>query len=131
MVVKLNDLRTRQRSAYLTSTMLVLLATLPTSRPALAQTPEFLNPGDAVKAVVDGRPWSALTGNGRKARITLNKDGTGTFEGPLTLSITWEIKAADLCLKLGFPGTKCIRFRRIANGYEGYADGKLDLTLTR
>jgi hypothetical protein len=88
-------------------------------------------PSEAVKAIVDGRPWSAVPAGGPSAKITLKKDGTGTFEGPLTLSINWEVRGQEFCLILGFPGTKCVRFQRVENGFEGYAGGKLDLTLSR
>lgn len=96
-----------------------------------AQQVSYLPAADAVRRVMDGKPWNGLTSNGRNARITLNKDGSGTFEGPITMSISWERKGEDICLNLRMAGTKCLRFVAIANGYEAYNAGKLDLTFTR
>lgn len=111
--------------------ILGLTAALLVTAPVSAQAPEFLPVNQAVKVIADGNPWSALTANGRRAKITLNKDGTGKFEGPITLSISWEVEGQNLCIKLGMPGTKCLRFRQMASAYEGFAGGKLDLTLSR
>jgi hypothetical protein len=109
----------------------VLLFSVLAVQPAIAQSPQFISAPDAIKVVMDGCPWNGLTADGRKARITLNKDGTGTFEGPITMSISWELKKDDICLNLKIAGTKCLRFRPIAGGYEAYNAGKLDLTFTR
>jgi hypothetical protein len=114
---------------------LILGATLLTLTTAgLAQTAQqaiYLPTADAVRVVMDGRPWNGLTADGRKARITLNKDGSGTFESPITMSIIWEQRGQDICLNLRMAGTKCVRFIAIANGYQAYNAGKLDLTFTR
>lgn len=85
----------------------------------------------AVKIIADGAPWSALTANGRRAKITLNRDGTGTFEGPITMSISWAVEKEFVCLNLMMAGRKCLQFRKVLSGYEGLADGKVDLTLSR
>lgn len=114
-----------RRSAF------VLAIALLAATPLAAQAPPYIPVDQAVKIIADGGPWSALTANGRRAKLTLNKDGTGKFEGPITLSISWDVQGQNLCIRLGMPGTKCLRFRQVANAFEGYADGKLDLTLSR
>ncbi len=96
-----------------------------------APTPQYLPTAEVVRQVMDGRPWNGLSASGRQARITLNKDGSGTFEGPMTMSISWTIKQNDICLNLGFAGTKCLRFVAIPKGYQAYNEGKVDLTFTR
>lgn len=111
--------------------LIVGLLILPMTAPALAQAPEFLPVTEAIKRVADGKTWNG-EGSGRPAaKITLNRDGTGTFEGPITMSISWERQGEDMCVNFKMAGTKCMRFRAIAGGYEGYITGKLDLKLTR
>jgi hypothetical protein len=110
-----------------TLTLLTLFAAVSAS----AQPPQFLPANEAIRRVMDGRPWNGLTVSGRNAKITLNQDGTGIFEGPITIAISWERKDEDICLNLKVAGTKCLRFRPVAGGYEAYAAGKLDLTFTR
>lgn len=108
-----------------------LLSSMMTAHAQTAQQATYLPTAEAVGRVMDGKPWNGLTADGRKARITLNKDGSGTFEGPITMSISWERKGEDICLNLRMAGTKCVRFVAIANGYQAYNAGKLDLTFTR
>jgi hypothetical protein len=116
----------------LSALALIVLASNAVSSPlAQAQAPDFLPANQAVKAMMDGRPWNGLTSEGRRAKFTFNKDGTGTFEGPITMSISWEQKADAVCLNLRMAGTKCFRFRAIAGGFEGYIGNKLDATFTR
>lgn len=91
----------------------------------------FMPPRQAIEVLMDGQPWNARSSSGRNARITLKQDGTGTFEGPVTFSIKWEVRGQDICLILGFPGTKCTRFQPVQNGYAGFVNGKLDLTFSR
>lgn len=114
------------------STVLVLTILLAAIAPTdvSAQTSEFLAPAEAVRVIMDGRPWSALSGEGRPAIITLNRDGTGTLVGPITLSISWEVKGQDVCLNLKVDAM-CIRFRPVAGGYAAYEGRKLNLTLSR
>jgi hypothetical protein len=106
----------------------ILAAMVPAN--AFAKPGEFLAPAEAVKVIMDGRPWSAVSGEGRRATLTLNRDGTGTFEGPITLSISWEVKGQNVCLYLKVD-TLCVRFRPVAGGYAAYEGEKLDLTLSR
>lgn len=102
---------------------------------AIAQipAPAFLAPEQAVRIVMDGRPWSAQSADGKNLTITLNKDGSGSAKGPMPfpLSISWEIKGQDICLNVGPGGVKCVRFRPIAGGLEGWKGNQLDLKLTR
>lgn len=110
---------------------LAAMALIALSGPLAAQAPQFLAPADAVRVVADGKPWNGVTADGRKARITLNRDGSGSFEGPITLSISWAVMQEDICIKISIAGTKCLRFRRIAGGVEGWNAKGRDLTLTR
>jgi hypothetical protein len=98
---------------------------------AYAQSPDFLPVPQAIKGIMDGRSWNALTSDGMRAKLTLNKDGTGTFEGPVTISIDWEQQADAVCINLRMAGTKCLRFRAIKGGFEAYNGNKIDLTFTR
>jgi hypothetical protein len=107
---------------------LIAIALLVTP-PAAAQS--FMAPAQAAQVLADGQPWSVTTSEGRKGRITLNRDGSGTFEGPITISISWQIKAEDLCIDLKMAGNKCMRFRPTKSGYEGYRGAALDLTFAR
>lgn len=92
---------------------------------------EFLSPREATRLLMDGRPWAAVTADGKRARLTLNGDGTGSFEGPMTFSINWDVQGRDVCIHISIAGTKCLRFRPVANGYAGYVGTTLDLTLSR
>jgi hypothetical protein len=96
-----------------------------------AEAQDFLTPREAAAAVADGRPWSALTSEGQPARLTLNPDGTGRFEGPVTLGVGWTIRGEEICLRLGVIRTRCLRFQPIPGGYEAWAEGARDLRLTR
>lgn len=100
-----------------------------TSGVAAAQP--FLPPPEAIKILADGGPWTAQVSGGMKAKITFNKDGTGVFEGPLTLPTTWAIKGDAICLNLRVASTKCLRFRQTKGGLEGWEGDKLDIRLTR
>lgn len=107
-------------------------ASLSASSPAYGQgATEFLSPTQAVQVLTDGRPWSATTADGKRANMTFNKDGTGSFEGPITLSTSWEIKGQEICVNLRIAAAKCLRFRRVAGGLEGYQGPILDLRLSR
>lgn len=101
--------------------------------PAAAQnaTQGFLAPSQAVKVLMDGHPWLAEATNRPRAKMTLNADGTGLFEGPGTFPMSWEIKGQDICLNLRIAGVRCLRFRQVAGGFEGYMGQTLDLKLSR
>lgn len=105
---------------------------LSASSPAYGQVAaEFLSPTQAVQVLADGRPWSATTADGKRANMVFNKDGTGSFEGPITLSTSWEIKGQEICVNLRIAGVKCLRFRRVVSGLEAYQGPTLDLRLSR
>lgn len=101
------------------------------SAPALAQ--DFLRPTEAVRIIMDSQPWSAQSRDGKNLTLTLNRDGTGSARGPMpfAMPITWEIKGESVCITVGPAGTKCVRFRRVASGFEGWNGTQLDLELTR
>lgn len=105
------------------------------SSPVAAQTtaPSFLAPAQAVRIIMDGQPWSAQSADGKNLKITLNKDGTGSAKGPMpfALTVAWEIKDESVCLTLGPAGTKCVRFRQVAGGFEGWNGSQVDLKLVR
>lgn len=50
---------------------------------------------------------------------------------PFALTVAWEIKGEAVCLSLGPAGTKCVRFRQVAGGFEGWNGSQVDLKLTR
>lgn len=103
--------------------------------PAAAQpsAPSFLPPAQAVRLIMDGRPWTAQSTDGKTMKMTLNKDGSGSAQGPMpfALPISWEVKSEAVCFNLGPAGTKCVKFRQVGNGFEGWNGAKLDLKLTR
>jgi hypothetical protein len=92
---------------------------------------EFLRPAQAAKMLADSRPWAATRGDGREAKVTFNPDGTGTFEGPMTLSTKWAINGDDICITMSVIGVTCHRFVRVSGGLDGYLDGAVDLRLRR
>ncbi|SFJ28320.1 hypothetical protein [Bradyrhizobium sp. cf659] len=92
---------------------------------------EFLRPAQAAKILADSRPWAATGEGGRQARITFNPDGTGTFEGPMTVSATWGIKGEDICITMTIIGVKCHRFAKVAGGLDAYTDSAVELRLRR
>ena len=92
---------------------------------------EFLRPAQAAKMLADSRPWAATRVDGREAKVTFNADGTGTFEGPMTLSTNWTIKGDDVCITMNVIGVKCHRFAKVSGGLDGYLDGAVDLRLRR
>jgi hypothetical protein len=104
-------------------------------RPAVAQaqTPGFLPPAQAIRLIADGRPWTAQSAEGKTMKMTLNKDGSGSAQGPMpfALPISWEVKGEAICLNVGPAGTKCVKFRQVDSGYEGWNGSKLDLKLRR
>lgn len=104
---------------------ILLLTTLPLFAAS------FLTPAQALEAVIDDKPWSVVTSDGKRAQLTLRKDGGGRFEGPITVSAAWEVKGEEICVRLSLAGTKCLRFSPAPGGYEAWQAGKLDLTLTR
>lgn len=112
--------------ALFPATLVLALATV--TLPAKAE--QFLTPSQAVEKLMDGRPWAVLTGKGRRARMVFNKDGTGLFEGPMTMSTTWEIRGQEICLKM-MAGVRCLRFRTVGDSVEGYAGQRRDLKLSR
>lgn len=110
------------------------MAGLLTATPQVAAQPAapFLPPDVAVARLVDGRAWSATTGDGKRMSVTFNRDGTSSLSGPMPLAIqaTWVAKGEAICLS-GPMGAKCLRFRQIAAGYEGWLGDKLEMTLAR
>jgi hypothetical protein len=92
---------------------------------------EFLRPAQAAKMLADSRPWAATRADGREAKVTFNPDGTGMFEGPMTLSTKWTINGDDICITMTVIGVKCHRFAKVSGGLDGYLDGAVDLRLRR
>lgn len=99
---------------------------------AHAQDQAYLAPQAAAATLADGAAWSAEAPSGRSFKLTLNKDGTGRLRGglPFPMSIKWAVKGDAFCLT-GTMISKCLRFRSIPGGFQGYADGKPDLKLSR
>jgi hypothetical protein len=106
-----------------------LLAPIAAAAPTSAQ--EFLPTAQAVQLLADGRPWTAVNAEGRRARVTFKSDGTGAFEGPVNMAIGWSVKGHDICLDLRFAGVRCLRFRQVAGGLQGFQGQTADLRLSR
>lgn len=110
----------------------IVAAIMPSGTIVRAQAErEFLRPAQAAKLLADSRPWAAKGPDGREAKITFNQDGTGTFEGPVTLSSKWAIKGEDICISMTIIGVKCHRFAKVAGGLDAYTDGAVELQLRR
>ncbi|MFT4182200.1 MAG: hypothetical protein QM636_09825 [Rhizobium sp.] len=97
-----------------------------------AEGPAYLAPQKAAGILADGNPWLADAPDGKTLKVTLNKDGTGSIRGPLpfTLSVTWTIKGETMCIS-GKMGTKCLRFREVPGGLQGWDGDKPDLKFGR
>ncbi|KAA3450319.1 hypothetical protein C7I87_11805 [Mesorhizobium sp. SARCC-RB16n] len=97
-----------------------------------AQEQAFLAPQKAAAILADGSPWSADTPDGKTLKFTLKKDGTGSIRGPMpfTLSITWTVRGDAMCIT-GKMGTKCLRFRDVPRGLQGWDGDKPDLKFSR
>ncbi len=105
---------------------------LAASHALAAQGPAYLQPQKAAAILADGAPWSADAPNGRSFKITLNKDGTGSIKGPMlfSLSVSWKVKGDTMCLNNTMM-SKCLRFREIPGGLQGWNGDAPDLKLTR
>ncbi|WP_226574021.1 hypothetical protein [Acuticoccus sediminis] len=92
-----------------------------------------LPPQAAAAILADGAPWSAEAPNGRrKFDLTLNPDGTGRMRGPLFFSqnVNWRVEGPTICLASPFL-EKCLEFREIPDGLQGWENGEPDLRLRR
>lgn len=116
----------RIRSRILGKMVAILLTTTPP-----LQAEEFMSAVQAARFLADGRPWTATLPEGKTARLTFNPDGTGSFEGPVTLSSGWSVKGSQFCVDMSFAGKRCLRFKPIKNGLQAYQGDTADLRLTR
>ena len=93
----------------------------------------FLPPAQVAEILADGRSWSGVMQDGRQVTITLNRDGTGSFRGPMpmVLSATWAIRGEDFCIRLRMAGLRCLRFRRVTGGLEGWRGDEPFMRLSR
>ncbi|OWV85272.1 hypothetical protein ATY78_26030 [Rhizobium sp. R635] len=100
--------------------------------PSFSQQEQFLPSPKAAAILADGAPWSALAPDGKTLKFTLNKDGTGSIRGPMpfTLSVTWTVKDDAMCIS-GKMGTRCLRFRSVPGGLQGWDGDKPDLKFSR
>jgi len=111
------------------STVFAIAIPLATAVPIGAQ--ELLPVGQAARALADGRAWSAVTPDGRKTKMTFNADGTGSFEGPITMTTRWAVRGQEICIDLSVAGSRCLRFRRTPDGLQAYQGQQPDLRLSR
>ena len=97
-----------------------------------AQDQAYLPAQKAATILADGVPWSADAPDGKSLKFTLKKDGTGSIRGPMpfTLSITWAVKGDAMCIS-GKMGTRCLRFREVPGGLQGWDGDKPDLKFSR
>lgn len=92
---------------------------------------DILAPAAAVAALADGKPWLARPQDGPSARLTLNPGGTGSFEGPISVTAHWAVRGREICITIGPMGEKCLQFRRVEGGFQGLSAGRPDLVLLR
>lgn len=92
----------------------------------------YLSPQKATAILADGKPWLSSGPDGKPLKLTLNKDGTGSINGPMPfkLSVKWFIEGETVCLN-GLMGTKCLRFQEIAGGFQGWEGNKPEMKLAR
>lgn len=111
---------------------LAAVAIIVPAQTGAAQDQTYLAPQAAAATLADGAPWSAKAANGRTFKLTLNKDGTGRIRGglPFPMSVKWSVKGDAVCLT-GTMISKCLRFRAMPGGFQGYVEDKPDLKLSR
>jgi hypothetical protein len=109
-----------------------LLAILTSNPSFAAEEQAFLSPQKAAAMLADGHPWSAETPDGKTLKFTLKQDGTGSIRGPMpfTLSVTWAVKDDKICIS-GKMGTRCLMFRDVPGGLQGWDGDKKDLRFRR
>lgn len=66
------------------------VATLALGTPAAGK--DYLPAALAVAALADGRSWTGQRPGGASVRLTLRRDGSGRFEGPLTRETRWTVQ---------------------------------------
>jgi hypothetical protein len=110
----------------------ILALLLAPAQPAHAQQASYLPVTEAVAALADGRPWAGTRPDGGQVRLTLQPNGTGRFEGPVTRAITWSVQGQEICIAIGLPvGTRCLRFLRHGPGFAAHEAGEPAFTLSR
>ncbi|MCA3246668.1 MAG: hypothetical protein ING29_09360 [Azospirillum sp.] len=109
----------------------IVVATILSVVQSTAWSQTFLTTEEAIARIADGRAWNATTSGGRKVKIMLRPDGTGQFDGPISTAIAWRVERSTICLKIGFMGERCLLFRPVDNGFEGWRDGVPEMTLAR
>ena len=107
------------------------LALLTIAAPRAMAAQDYLPIDEAVALLADSRPWAVSAPDGMRAKLTLRPDGSGVFDGPITMKVTWRPSGQDLCIRIGAIGNKCLRFVRAGDAIQAYADGKPDLSLLR
>ena len=101
------------------------------SMQSVAVAQEFLPTREVAAKLADGKPWNGL-GGPEGLKLTFNPDGTGKVDGQMAMDTTWSVKNTEFCIKFRFPiGTKCMRFRQGAAGFDSYEDGKLSIRFVR
>lgn len=110
----------------------VVAAALGSSPVFAAGGDAFLQPQKAAEILTDGVAWSASSPTGRSFELTLKKNGSGTIRGalPVPLTVGWSVKGDAFCIS-GTMMSKCLRFKQIPGGLEGWEGNKPDLTLRR
>jgi hypothetical protein len=97
---------------------------------AHAQT--YMKAAEASAGIADGRVWNMLASDGKKGKLTFTRDGKGKISEPISKSIAWTANGNTFCMKMGFMlGTKCFQVVKIANGFQGYTNGKPSIKFTR
>lgn len=109
-----------------------IMAIIASSPAFAAQGQSYLTAQKAAAILADGAPWAADAPDGKKLKVTLAKDGTGSIRGPMpfALSLTWALKGDTMCI-VGKMGTKCLRFSEVPGGLQGWDGDKPDLKFSR
>jgi hypothetical protein len=84
-------------------------------------------------AVADGRPWSMVVIDGKKAfKLTLMPNGTGTVKPSSgTPELTWWQSGERVCLKSSLNGEHCVILLAREGGYDAVENSALFFTLRR
>ena len=85
-----------------------------------------------VPAIADGKPWQMTTSDGKKMRLTINPNNTGTMEMfVMKRAITWKPTPTGFCINGTPQGEKCLVLEKTAHGYKGKGNDGLSMTLIR
>lgn len=110
---------------------LTMLACSLATIPPVAFAQEFLSSREVATKLADGKPWNGQVGS-KTMKITFNANGSGQLDEPMNKSMSWAVLNDQLCIEFGFPiGTKCLRFRQAAKGYDSFEGNAPSISFSR